>query len=78
MLRVPLKMVKEWMGMVDTSKKNKEMKKKWITVLDYETSRVYQYQVTINKHAEEYITFKGHRLSNVEWMEHQFHAIITK
>ena len=52
--------------------------KKCITVLDYETSRVYQYQVAINKHAEEYITFKGHRLSNVEWMEHQFHAIITK
>ena len=78
MLQAPLKMVKEWMGMVDTNKKNKEMKKKWITVLDYETSRVYQYQVTINKHAEEYITFKGHRLSNVEWMEHQFHSIITK
>jgi len=54
------------------------MKKKWITVLDYSSGRVYQYQVTINKHAEEYIAFKGHRLSNVEWMEHQFHAIITK
>ncbi len=53
------------------------MKKKWITVLDYETSRVYQYQVTINKHAEEFIVFKGHRLSNIEWMEHQFNAIIT-
>ena len=59
------------------TKRIKEMKKKWITVLDYETSRVYQYQVSINKHAEEYITFKGHRLSNVEWMEHQFHKPIT-
>ena len=54
------------------------MKKKWITVLDYETGRVYQYQVSINKHAEEYITFKGHRLSNIEWMEHDDSRLITK
>ena len=77
MLRVPLKMVKVRMGMVDTNKKNKEMKKKCITVLDYETGRVYQYQVSINKHAEEYITFKGHRLSNIEWMEHNDSRLIT-
>ena len=54
------------------------MKKKWITVLDYETSRVYQYQVSINKHAEEFIAFKGHRLSNIEWMEHNDSRLITK
>jgi hypothetical protein len=53
------------------------MKKKWITVLDYETSRVYQYRVTINKHAEEFIIFKGHRLSNIEWMEHNDSRLIT-
>jgi len=53
------------------------MNKKWITVLDYETSRVYQYHVAIHEHAEDYITFKGHRLSNVEWMEHQTHKLIT-
>ena len=53
------------------------MNKKWITVLDYETSRVYQYQVSINKHAEDFIVFKGHRLSNVEWMEHQTGKPIT-
>jgi len=53
------------------------MNKKWITVLDYETSRVYQYQVPINKHAEEFIIFKKHRLSNVEWMEHQNGKPIT-
>ena len=52
------------------------MNKKWITVLDYETSRVYQYQVSINKHAEQFITFKGHKLSNVEWMEHQTPSVI--
>jgi len=54
------------------------MNKKWITVLDYETSRVYQYQVSINKHAEEFITFKGHRLKDVEWMEHSDSRLITK
>jgi len=53
------------------------MNKKWITVLDYETSRVYQYQVSINKHAEQYIEFKGHRLKDVEWMEHQNGKPIT-
>ena len=53
------------------------MRKKWITVLDYETSRVYQYQVSINKHAEEFITFKGHRISNIEWMEHDNKILIT-
>jgi len=53
------------------------MSKKWITVLDYETSRVYQYQVSINKHSEDFIVFKGHRLSNVEWMEHQTATPIT-
>ena len=50
---------------------------KWITVLDYSSGRVFQYRVSINKHAEEYIIFKKHRLKDVEWMEHQFHAIIT-
>ena len=60
------------------TKEINNMKKKCITVLDYETGRVYQYQVSINKHAEEYITFKGHRLSNVEWMEHNDSRLITK
>ena len=53
------------------------MKKKTITVLDYEAGRVFQYRVKINIHCEEYITFKGHRLSNVEWMEHQIGNVIT-
>ena len=59
------------------TKEINNMKKKCITVLDYETGRVYQYQVSINKHAEEYITFKGHRLSNIEWMEHDDSRLIT-
>ena len=53
------------------------MKKKTITVLDYETSRVYQYKVKINVHSEHFIVFKGHKLSSVEWMEHQISNIIT-
>ena len=59
------------------TKEINNMKKKCITVLDYETGRVYQYQVSISKHAEEYITFKGHRLSNIEWMEHDDSRLIT-
>jgi len=53
------------------------MKRKTITVLDYTTSRVYQYRVKINIHSEKFITFKGHSLSNVEWMEHQISSVIT-
>ena len=59
------------------TKEINNMKKKCITVLDYETGRVYQYKVTINKHAEEYIAFKGHKLSNIEWMEHNDSRLIT-
>ena len=54
------------------------MKKKTITVLDYEVNRVFQYRVKINVHSEKFITFKGHRLKDVEWMEHQISNIITK
>jgi len=54
------------------------MKRKTITVLDYSSARVFQYSVKINIHSEEFIQFKGHRLKDVEWMEHQFHAVITK
>jgi len=50
---------------------------KWITVLDYSSGRVFQYRVSINKHAEEFITFKGHRLKDVEWMEHNDSRLIT-
>jgi hypothetical protein len=54
------------------------MKKKTITVLDYSSARVFQYTVKINVHSEKFITFKGHRLKDVEWMEHQIGTIITK
>ena len=56
---------------------------KYITVLDFEAGRVFQYEVTEQDefNAENYyeicITQKGHRLSNCEWMIHEDNEIIT-
>ena len=57
---------------------------KYITVLDFEIGRVYQYRVVERDefHAEDYyeiiITQKGHNLGNCEWMVHDISKIITK
>jgi hypothetical protein len=58
---------------------------KYITVLDYELGRVFQYEFL--EHWEEheesetiewYLTdIKGHRLSGIEWMTHEKPQIIT-
>ena len=69
--------------------KNKNMK--YITVLDYEDGKVYQYENL--KHLEhgwnqdemdDYESIEwylseviGHRLSNIEWMTHEKPGIIT-
>ena len=54
------------------------MKKKYITVLDYETSRVFQYKVPIKIHSQDYIVrVKKHNLTNVEWMEHNIGNFVT-
>jgi len=53
--------------------------KKYITILDFEASRVFQYEVpTFNDHNkyEEYLTNKGHNLTNCQWMVHDNHEII--
>ena len=56
---------------------------KYITVLDFEVGKVFQYKlkkplVSINICPyEEYITEKGHNLSNCEWMIHNNSEIIT-
>ncbi len=53
---------------------------KYITVLDFEAERVFQYEVpTFNDHNkyEEYLTNKGHNLSNCEWMTHEEPRVIT-
>ncbi len=54
---------------------------KYITVLNFETGRVYQYKVwELIKYSslEEYLTEEGHNLSNCEWMVHDNNEIITE
>ena len=69
------------------SRKNEEARmilpKGWnyITVLDFEVGKVFQYKIKgefiSNGNYEEYITEKGHRLNNCEWMIHDSSEIIT-
>jgi len=53
-----------------------EKKNKYITVLDFEVGIVFQYRIEVldsgDNKAEEFITDKGHRLNNCEWMIHEF------
>jgi hypothetical protein len=57
----------------------------YITVLDFEAGRVFQYdltnKLTMNseflKNVEEFLTNKGHNLSNCEWMQHENPQVIT-
>ena len=55
---------------------------KYITVLDFETGRVCQYDIGKEgwnpdyEPCEEYLTRKGHNLSNCEWMVHENPQII--
>ena len=53
---------------------------KYITVLDFEAGRVFQYEVYLdqNEEHEEYLTDKGHNLANCEWMIHSNNQIITE
>ena len=57
-----------------------EKKNKYITVLDFEVGRVFQYKVKDrfinNGDYEEFISNKGHRLSNIEWMEHDIKEFV--
>ncbi len=54
---------------------------KFITVLDFEVGKVFQYKVDaetyVNVEDEEYLTNKGHNLTNCEWMVHDSNEIIT-
>ena len=54
---------------------------KYITVLDFEVSRVFQYKLEVLDNAddntyERFITNKGHRLNNCEWMVHDIKEIV--
>ena len=61
------------------------MKNKYITVLDFEIARIFQYKVdkndipigvTIHEWYEDFLMDKGHRLSNIEWMEHDIKEFV--
>ena len=65
-------------------RKNIKMNKKnkYITVLDFEMERVFQYKLKdkfiweANGDYEKYLTNKGHNLQNCEWMVHKIAGII--
>ena len=60
---------------------------KYITVLDFEAGKVFQYEISAwgnsnnwnpdNESCEAYLSGKGHNLSNIEWMCHEDNNIIT-
>ena len=62
--------------------KEKEIAK-FITVLDFEDGKVYQYEIGENnwnpdyESMEEFLSGVGHNLSNCEWMCHENPEIIT-
>jgi hypothetical protein len=54
----------------------------YITVLDFESGRVFQYDLKNsdyeeNKNMEEFLTNKGHNSNNCEWMQHENPQVIT-
>jgi len=56
----------------------------YITVLDFEAGRVFQYEAGKNgwnpdyESIEEFLTSVGHNLSNCEWMVHDDNQIVTR
>ena len=55
--------------------------KKYITILDFETAKIYQYEVEPNQQHEErenFIIDMGFNLCNIEWMIHDEPGIVTK
>ena len=53
---------------------------KYITVLDFEVGRIFQYKSKNFETSDEYeqvITDSGHNLSNCQWMIHENPQIIT-
>ena len=53
---------------------------KYITVLDFEVGRVFQYKIEEwdidNESCEEFLTKMGHNLTNCQWMVHDNKTII--
>ena len=54
---------------------------KYITVLDSEVVRVFQYKIEEwdidNESCEEFLTRVGHNLTNCQWMTHEDNNIIS-
>ena len=60
---------------------------KYITVLDFEDGKVYQYEISAwgnsnnwnpdSESIEEYLSGLGHNLTNCEWMVHKDCEIVT-
>ena len=53
---------------------------KYITVLDFEDGKVYQYEIGVtadSEQIEEFLTHSGHNLTNCEWMAHKDCEVIT-
>ena len=72
---------------------DKSRRVKYITVLDFEIGRVFRYKIGVNdvegseyfkewnpdsESCEEFISNKGHNLSNCEWMVHSDSEIISR
>ena len=68
-------------------KKTKIETAKYITVLDYELGKVFQYEISSwgnpkewnpdNDSCEKFLSDKGHRLKDCSWMVHDSSEIIT-
>ena len=59
------------------------MKNKYITVLDFEVGRIFQYKIEKPHHNEdgvvdheEFLTNWGHRMNNCEWMVHEIKEFV--
>ena len=58
---------------------NKQIEGKYITVLDFEVGKVFQYEAIqpYLQDYEEYLSGLGHNLGSCEWMVHENPDIIT-
>jgi len=66
------------------TKKTKIKIAKYITVLDFEVGKVFQYDIGVKKNwnpdyesCEEFLSSVGHNLKNCEWMVHEDNEVIT-
>ena len=65
------------------NRKDLEAKMKYVTVLDFEMERVFQYKLEkLHRNSdgvidhEEFLSNKGHNMANCEWMVHKIAGII--